>query len=378
VLGVQVAVEPQHLEVVLNEGVERVREPGTREVLAGGAALGGPLAEVGVLGPEPGEPGGHVGEDRGGDEGEERRHAAPEDACADPQARARGATGLDLPQERGDPERRGCVQARPLDPGGHAERDPRHDHPPANPGGWTPGVGEGVAGPGVPRGQPGAAEFPVLEQRPEPHEHEQGEEAIEEGRAGVGDRYPVQRDERRGRRGEEGGAEQPVRDPPHEQDRERARDRHREAPAQAGVRAEQPHPKGDQPLPDVAVHHIGRIVRHLVVVPGDEVGVRALLLVVGFPLGGVPVLVEGEGVLDVVGLVEDQFRGVVQVREAQHAAEHHHEQRAEPGPQPDVRREPVAQRGEAEHAAVAVLAVELALHDETRARLLGRAGGTHP
>ena len=30
-----------------------------------------------------------------------------------------------------------------------------------------------------------------------------------------------------------------------------------------------------------------------------------------------------------------------------HAAEHHHEQRAEPGPQSDVRREPVAQRGEA-------------------------------
>ncbi len=163
---------------------------------------------------------------------------------------------------------------------------------------------------------------PVEQHEQEAEDDEEGQDAVEDRHAAEDDAEPVDREEQRGDGGVDDRAAERARDEVEHEHGRRAEERDREAPAEAGVRAEQRHARPDDPLAERRVHDVARIGR-------EDAGLAREEPVVGIlrPRRRVAQMPLAPGILHVVRLVEHDRVRMREIPEAQDAGEQRHEQR---------------------------------------------------
>src|SRR5690625_7915879 len=102
-------MEIPHVQVVLPERIQPVGQPCAHLFLR--REVRGPGTHVGVRVEEPGDPGGEVGEECGGNEREEGGYAVADRYRDDPQGDAGGAAGGDVPRDSDEAEKGGEVES---------------------------------------------------------------------------------------------------------------------------------------------------------------------------------------------------------------------------------------------------------------------------
>ena len=343
----QAAVESRGLQVVVGQGAQR---PGDQVFPPLLRRVGGvPLAVVAALGEQPAGPGGQIGHGAHHHDRHEREQPVLDHPSGQPVPDPGHTARVHVPQHGHQPEHGHERQPGELHAAGGSQQDPGQQAPgsPSQPG--APGqhsrrrhpafaLGRG----GQACGQVGSAVVPVHQQRTERGEDEEGEEDVQQTGAGEHQVVALHGQQDPGHTAQEHRAEHPLGDQGGEQDGQGAGQRRREAPAEAVVGPEGGHAQRDQPLAQGRVDHVlGGVLR------GGGSGGEGLIGVVR-PVQLVSGLQESEGVLDVVGLVEDQGVGVVQSGEPQHPRDHGDHQGDDPAPVAGVEalaEQPEPQRG---------------------------------
>ena len=118
VARVEAHVEAVHAQVVLEQAVERVREPGPRHRAVQCALVRRPRAVVAAGAEEPREPAGQVDEERHRHQPQEVTDATGDRALQEPRPGAHPLQRQGVPHHHEDPDHRQEVEAGPLDRAG--------------------------------------------------------------------------------------------------------------------------------------------------------------------------------------------------------------------------------------------------------------------
>ena len=149
---------------------------------------------------EPGEPAGHVHDERGRHQVEEVLQSPAEESSGVPRARPHRAQRADIPHHDHDPDRRQQVEAGPLDRAGQAQADRRRQEP-RPPQQQGSGAARGPIGEAP--GQALAHPLPVPDEAVQGATREQADEVVEEGDPGLGDPNAVDGQEEARQAGQE-------------------------------------------------------------------------------------------------------------------------------------------------------------------------------